>query len=136
MRLRPRTDERSQGQLPLTPMIDVVFLLLIYFMVTATITPPESRLDSTLRSERGSGQQRDLKPQIVTIDQLDGQVVYRLGSRAFTDRRALAQVLEELPKEGGLFVRVTDRAPWAAVAAVMQEAQDAGFTKRTYVPAD
>ncbi|MEQ9094656.1 MAG: biopolymer transporter ExbD [Phycisphaerales bacterium] len=136
MRVRPPSYRDDAGDLPLTPLIDVVFLLLIYFMVTATITPPESRVASTLQGERGAGQARDLKPQIVTIDQTDGAVTYRMGTRVFADREALAVALEQLPKEGGLFVRVTDRAPWAAVAGVMQDALDAGFVKRTYVPAD
>ncbi|UYV11726.1 MAG: biopolymer transporter ExbD [Phycisphaera sp.] len=136
MRVRPASTRGELGELPLTPMIDVVFLLLIYFMVTATITPPESRVASTLQGERGSGQARDLKPQIVTIDLTGSTVTYRLGSRVFADRESLAAALEQLPKEGGLFVRVTDRAPWSAVAGVMQDALDAGFVKRTYVPAD
>jgi len=136
MRVRPRSGRDDGGDLPLTPLIDVVFLLLIYFMVTATITPPESRVASTLQGERGAGQQRDLRPQIVTIDVADGAVVYRLGSRVFADRNSLAAALEQLPKEGGLFVRVTDQSPWSAVAGVMQDALDAGIVKRTYVPAD
>ncbi|MEO1008362.1 MAG: biopolymer transporter ExbD [Planctomycetota bacterium] len=136
MRLRDWNNREEQEHLPLTTLIDVVFLLLIYFMVTATITPPESRVAAALQSERGSGQARDLQPQIVTVDVRDGVLTYRMGSRTFLDRESLGVVLAELPKEGGLFVRVTDRAPWAAVAAVMQEALDAGFTKRTYVPAE
>ncbi|MEQ8845497.1 MAG: biopolymer transporter ExbD [Phycisphaerales bacterium] len=136
MRVRPRTFRGEPGDLPLTPLIDVVFLLLIYFMVTATITPPESRLASTLQGERGAGQQRDLRPQIITVDRDQGTVTYRLGTRVFADRNSLRNALEQLPKEGGLFVRVTDRAPWSAVAAVMQDAADSGFVKRTYVPAD
>lgn len=136
MRVRPKDNRGEPGELPLTPMIDVVFLLLIYFMVTATITPPESRVASTLQGEQGAGQARDLKPQVVTIDTQNGTVVYRLGARVMADRPSLAAALEQLPKEGGLFIRVTDRAPWSAVAGVMQEAHDAGFIKRTYVPAD
>lgn len=136
MRVRPKNNRDDAGDLPLTPMIDVVFLLLIYFMVTATITPPESRVASTLQGERGAGQARDLKPQIVTVDLTGQAVTYRLGSRVFADRDSLAAALEQLPKEGGLFVRVTDRAPWSAVAGVMQDALDAGFVKRTYVPAE
>ena len=136
MRVRPRIERGEPGDLPLTPLIDVVFLLLIYFMVTATITPPESRVASTLQGERGAGQQRDLRPQIVTIDLAGETVTYRLGARLFNDRNSLATALEQLPKEGGIFVRVTDRAPWSAVAGVMQDALDAGFVKRTYVPAD
>lgn len=136
MRVRPASTRGELGELPLTPMIDVVFLLLIYFMVTATITPPESRVASTLQSERGAGQARDLKPQIVTVDLAGGVVTYRMGSRVFADRESLAAAFEQLPKEGGVFVRVTDRAPWSAVAGVMQDALDAGFVKRTYVPAD
>ena len=135
MRIRPANNREESDDLPLTPLIDVVFLLLLYFMVTATIAPTESRVASTLQGERGAGKARDLKPQIVTIDLARGAVTYRLGSRVFTDRNSLAAALEQLPKEGGVFVRVTDQAPWAAVAGVMQDALDAGFVKRTYVPA-
>jgi biopolymer transport protein ExbD len=52
MRLRPRPRRRSSVQMPLTSLIDIVFLLLIYFLLTTNfmvdegikIKLPEARL--------------------------------------------------------------------------------------------
>ena len=124
------------ARLPITPMIDVVFLLLIYFMVTSTLTPSESDVSSALSSERREGgAAADFEPQVVTVDVQDSQVVFRIGDRAVTSQRELTVLLGALPKEGGVFIRGMDRAPVWAIAAAKQAAIDAGFTKRTYVPA-
>lgn len=137
MRFRPK--HRSVGiasDLPMTSMIDVVFLLLIYFMITATFVR-ERELRSTLDSVReGSGRAADLAPQVVEVELRDGRSSYRIGARIMRTQEELASVLAELPKEGGVFVRVHGDAPWGAAAGALQAVQDAGFLRRTYVPAD
>lgn len=134
--VRPSQRDSGLGRLPITPMIDIVFLLLIYFMVTSTLTPSESDLASALASERQQGgAAADFEPQIVTVDAADGGAVFRIGDRTVTDQRELTVLLQALPKEGGVFIRGLDRAPIWAIAAAKQAAVDAGFTKRTYVPA-
>lgn len=40
--------DQGSGELPIAPMIDVVFLLLIYFMVSATIQKQEADIGFTL----------------------------------------------------------------------------------------
>ena len=47
---------------------------------------------------------------------------------------ALAAVLRQLPKEGGVFLRVDGGVTAEAVAAGLQACKDAGFTKISYVP--
>ncbi|MFG0286037.1 MAG: ExbD/TolR family protein [Phycisphaerales bacterium JB039] len=124
------------ARLPITSLIDVVFLLLIYFMVTSTLTPSESNLASALAAQQDSGgQAADFEPQIVTVDALGGEVVYLIGQRTLRTQQELTVLLRELPKEGGVFIRGMDRAPVWAIAAAKQAAIDAGFTKRSYVPA-
>ena len=45
-------------------MIDVTFLLLIYFIVTTVFTPPDDILSPALKVEEGtSSQELDLEPQ-------------------------------------------------------------------------
>lgn len=44
MKIPRRLTAESTPRPPMTAMIDVVFLLLIYFVCTASFTPPESRL--------------------------------------------------------------------------------------------
>ena len=42
-------------RLKLAAMIDVIFLLLIFFMVTTTLSRPESQLASGLRAQEATG---------------------------------------------------------------------------------
>jgi biopolymer transport protein ExbD len=126
---------RKRAYLPITPMIDVVFLLLIYFMVTSSMTPSESRLESAIQTESKGGSGSDLQPQIVFVEMRRGASVFRVGQRVLTTKGDLLDVLRQLPKDGGVFIRVDDLVPVSAAAAAMQASKDAGFTKVTYVPA-
>lgn len=125
----------KRALLPMTPLIDVVFLLLIYFMVTSSITPSESRLSSALQTESKSGRAADLQPQVVLVDVLDGAAVFIMGGRIMRTKRELTELLVQLPKESGVFVKVEGRATVRATAAALQACKDAGFAKVTYVPA-
>ena len=60
---RKRGRARVRFQLPLTPMIDVTFLLLIYFLLTAFV-PPEGRIPGTLPRLGAPAEQSvvDLRP--------------------------------------------------------------------------
>ena len=121
------------GVLPMTSMIDVVFLLLIFFMVTASFSADEEQLSTTLGAD-GAGAQTNLQPQIVRVRDQQGVTLYEIGSRRLQTVNSLRNVLNALPKEQGVVFRVSDSVPIADVAAAMQAAFDAGFTKRTYVP--
>ncbi|MCC6283856.1 MAG: biopolymer transporter ExbD [Phycisphaerales bacterium] len=126
---------RHTYDLPLTSLIDVVFLLLVYFLLTLSLNQRESDLASALQQDKqGAGKAADLTPQIVRVELVDGKAVYRLGERVFGSQRDLRAVLEALPKEGGVFVRGSNLAPVSAVAGALQACKDAGFTKVTYVP--
>lgn len=122
--------------MPLTSLIDVVFLLLIFFMLTSAYVMNESRLSSALQMERSAaGRAADLQPQVVHVEQREGRPAFRLGERIVADQAELTSLLAALPKEGGVFVRVTDAAPVEGAAAALQAARDAGFVKVSYVPA-
>lgn len=132
--VRPTADRNRISALPMTSMIDVVFLLLIFFLVTANFSEREDRLASTIQSERTGSAVQDLQPQIVSVELSGGRVVFRIGERAVETGPALRALLEQLPKEAGVAVKVDDRVPIQAAATALQAAHDAGFTKRTYVP--
>ncbi len=124
------------GALPLTSMIDVVFLLLVYFLVTANFAQQERDLSSAVQAEGGGVRVSDLQPQIVEIVLSNSVVEFRIASRAVRSQEALVGLLKSLPKEPGVAIRARRDVPISAVAAAMQASQDAGFSRRSYVPAD
>ncbi|MBM4107692.1 MAG: biopolymer transporter ExbD [Phycisphaerae bacterium] len=136
MRFIRHADEHREYRLPLTSMIDVVFLLLIYFIITNTFTAPESRLSSALQAERqGPGQQADFSPQVVHVEMIEGEPGFRVGERVVRRQADLRDVVSRLRKESGVFVRVRSDVPVSAVAAALQACKDSGFAKVSYVPA-
>lgn len=132
---KPRSLIQSRlGSLPMTSMIDVVFLLLIFFMVTANFASDEDRLSSALKTDQQGASSSALRPQVLTVDQIAGRTVFRIGEHATSSREDLLAVLKSLPKEQGIAVKVTDAAPISAAATAMQLVHEAGFQKRSYVP--
>ena len=139
MRFRPRTSRRRLERiaLNLASMIDVTFLLLIYFMVTMVIAE-EDQLQPTLKTQRESlsGEANDFQPQIIDVLDEGGRPIYRLSGRRLEDRSALAGAVGSLPKSVGVFINVHDGVPVGFAAAALQTVRDAGFEKVTYVAAE
>ena len=111
-------------------MIDVVFLLLVYFLVTSNFAQLERDLSSAVQSDGGGARSSELQPQVVEISYRDGVVIYSIGSRWVDSKAGLTQILEALPKEPGVAIRATRDVPIGAVAAAMQASQDAGQPQR------
>ena len=121
----------------MTSMIDVVFLLLIFFMVTSSFVKTERQLDSGIKIERQSSeqQQSDFEPAIVEIVSSGDRFVYRLGAREFTTQEGLSRVLRQFEnKADGAFVKVSDDAPFEMAAAAIQACKSARFITVSYVP--
>jgi biopolymer transport protein ExbD len=127
----------QKHRLPLVALIDVVLFLLLYFMVAGNLSAEEAELSAALRSEKGAkGQALDFQPQVLNVEPgAGGKAVYRMGDRSVGDRTGLASLLRGLPREMGVFVRVSPAVSVEAAAGALQACSDAGFTKITYVPA-
>ena len=139
MRLTSRSSRHSsQIELQMTSMIDVVFLLLIFFMVTSSWQKTERQLDPGIKVQRtGAGRQRgELEPAVVDVIRGDGgKFVYRLGGREMTSAEELTEVLSRFEnKMDGAFVRAVDDAPFEMAASAIQACKSARFTAVWYVP--
>lgn len=100
-RRKKRRGRAVVGQLNLTSMIDVIFLLLIFFVVTANFRIEEGVLTATL--PRGLGQPppaATLPPQKVTITLTSGSddtlVVIRRGATRYPGFGELREDLDQL----------------------------------------
>ncbi len=122
-------------KLTLVALIDVCLFLLLYFMVASSFSGPETELSSGIKTERpGAGASQDLQPMILEVKLDGGKPSFRLGQRVLTDRAGLREVLDQLPKGGGVVVRVAGDVPVEAAATAIQACKDAGFVKVSYVP--
>lgn len=126
----------SKLDMQMTSMIDCVFLLLIFFMVTSSFALAERELDPGIKVERRGGRAAsDLAPAIVDVVRGSAGFVYRLGGREFTAQTELTEILRQFEnKFEGAFVRAADDAPFEMAAAAIQSCKDAGFQKVSYVP--
>ena len=94
-----RPAESECGEMDLTPMVDVTFLLLIFFMITASFTiqktlqfpPPEPKEEGATQTVTNI---EDLKEDsvMVDIDEKDGILV---EDKAVADRAGLADAIQK-----------------------------------------
>ncbi|MGP1272604.1 MAG: ExbD/TolR family protein [Phycisphaerales bacterium] len=132
-----RSERQTVGRLPLIGMIDVFFLLLVYFLVSASITPHEEELAAALGMDSQDASASNLEPQIIDIaPSTERGARFIVSGQQLSTQASLTDLLRRLPKEQGVFVRARDDAPVWAVAAALQAAEDAGFEKLTYVAPD
>ena len=137
MRLKPAPrHRRSIGRLEITSLIDVIFLLLIFFLISARQQPPESELVPALRSDKTASAGEDLQPQIVEVVLIENEPGFRLGQNVVRTRLDLQTLLDQLPKERGVFVKASSMVTTQWAVAALQACEDAGFEKVTYVPTD
>ncbi len=83
---------RRKKETPITPLIDVVFLLLVYFMITSSLIKKEADLSFELPFTDGSLPNHAIEV-LVEITEL-GRIV--VEGESFDDRHAFLQRLELL----------------------------------------
>ena len=123
-------------ELSMTSMIDVVFLLLIFFMTTISFRVTERDLTTGVQVKREARERlfADLEPAVVEIINVDGRFLYALGSRQMDTLNELRDVLKRFPGKGaGAYVRVRDEVPFDMAASAVQACHDAKFPSVYYV---
>jgi biopolymer transport protein ExbD len=137
MRFSRRQERRfaiERVRLPLIALIDVVLFLLLYFVMAGTLAPEEMELPSALKTERqAAGPGADLQPQVLFVESRGGQVRFRVGERAVSDRAGLEAVLRQLPKATGVTLKVAPDVQVQSAVLALQACIDAGFERVSYV---
>jgi biopolymer transport protein ExbD len=123
MRFR-KSEEESFG-LDLTPMIDVVFLLLIFFMVSTVFVDFNRRMDLTLPSSKISIP--DEKKEQLEVEMTNDKQIFVNGTK--TTLQGLETMLisskEKLDTSG--VIRADKNLPYGDVVQVMGILQSAGI---------
>ena len=126
MNLRSKSD--LQPDVNLTPLIDVVFLLLIFFMVSTTFER-ESVIKVTLPESSGEIAEQDAQDLLVTIDS-EGR--YFLGEQQVVNTE-LSTLKSALAMQAGdrrdipVVINADAKTPHEAVVRVMDAAMQLGL---------
>ncbi len=125
----PSNLKPGQGEFNMTPMIDVVFLLIIFFLVSSHLAKQEAQMPLPLPTAE-SGQEiiDDLQPRVVVNVEADGTLTLagrkispqQLPERLLAERKASGDALE-------LRIRCDRDTPYANVRPVMLAATKAGI---------
>ena len=126
-----RHRKKRDLEISITPMIDVVFLLLIFFMVTTTFNK-NTALQITL-PESGS---KELAPRKLLVLSIDSKSQYYLNEQPLADNKlstlthSLASVFKD--KEQALVINADALAPYQAVVNALDIAGRVGFIQITF----
>jgi biopolymer transport protein ExbD len=125
----------TQIDMQMTSMIDCVFMLLIFFVVTSSYALAERELDPSIKIQRSAGQARDLAPAVVEVRRGASGFVYALGGREFAAQGELIAILRQFEnKRDPAIVRASDQAPFEMAATAIQACKSSGFTQVSYEP--
>lgn len=137
MKLRRRQRESNETRVNLTPLIDTVFLLLIFFMMTTTFNK-QSQITVALPQAKGDAvtEQQDIRVIVdakgeFSISVNDGAPQVLINTNVDTIVRALKEA------SGGnnripLLISADASAPHQAVMKVMQAARDIGLVRLSF----
>ncbi len=126
-----RRQKQEEVSVNLTPLIDVVFLLLIFFMVSTTFSR-ETQLQIDL-PEADTAEQKADKPRVIEIViTSDGQMSVNgdalVNSQADTLGRALKKVAGK-DRHQPLTITADAQTPHQSVVTAMEVAGNLGFSK-------
>lgn len=129
--IRYRTGEESDLQVNLTPMIDMVFLLIIFFLTATTFTEREREQDVLLPTNRNPGSlSRNSETSVIVNVKEDGTIFVRGARREPADLVAfLRSERERIGPELKVQVRGDGRTSYRNVTRALEAIESAGIPK-------
>ena len=127
MNFSTRTKNRGLTDINLTPLVDIVFILLIFFLITSTFVQSPG-IDVNLPKANSSAETSQSQSIVITVDE-NGQLIY--GGEV-TDIGGLTDTLSKLFKESPghqIVIQADETTNHGAVVEAMDAAREAGFRK-------
>ena len=121
--MRFREDNEESFALDLTPLIDVVFLLLIFFMVSTVFVDFKRRMDISLPSSKSSV--ADTTPQTIKLEITFDKRVFLNGEKVPLSKLELALAEMDPSERNAAIIRADKNLPYGDVIKVMGMLQSA-----------
>lgn len=121
-----RTANGSMSQINVTPLVDVMLVLLVIFMVTAPILQQGVAVDLP---EARAGSLAGREEQLVVSVTSDGSLYLNDEEVSAAELDARLQSVAAQRPDGQVFVRADKSVPYGAVVEVMAAIKDAGIRR-------
>jgi len=119
-------------QIPMASMIDIVFLLLIYFIVTHRDEKTEAHLAVNLPSPNAAPT-TEVKPRLLELEVHPGQVLLQGAPRSLDQIRETLAYLAKLDPEQTVMVKTSVMARTAELVSVLDLCKGVGLEKLNVV---
>jgi len=123
---------RKSASISMAPMIDMVFLLLVFFMTASAMSQAGNKLELDLPESVNAKVAKDFSNRLILSIDEQGQVF--LGTRR-VEEKELPQLLADFKNEqaaGKVSIRAAKSTPFSAVKAVMAAAASVGIVDYLY----
>ena len=133
LRNMPLAKRREETPFQMAPMIDMVFLLLVFFMTVSTLAR-DARPELSLPDSSTAKVPTEVPPrEVITVERIapdEGNIRYHLGGRILSTSQ-LRDHLENLPDPGSrtLLLRGPEDLPYRAWEEVVRWCRAFGFTE-------
>ncbi len=117
---------RPMAEINVTPMVDVMLVLLVIFMVTAPLMTSGVNVD--LPKTNAAPVNSDSKPLTVSVDGT-GQIYLQDEKLELTDLVTRLQAISEGNKDRRIFVRADKDLNYGRILQIMATVTQGGFTK-------
>jgi biopolymer transport protein ExbD len=130
MQSKSGSDDGLMAELNVTPLVDVMLVLLVIFIVTAPMIVPQSMKVNLPKTQAVAQQDQAKNAQLVI--EASGQLTFQGNS---INDQALASELKQQSSTPQFQLQVSaDKAvPYGRVAEIMAIAQSSGVTKMSFV---
>ena len=129
---RPRHTQSLQ--LGTAGMIDIVFLLLIFFLVNSSFRPVERQLESKL-TDPSAATQAVIDPLVIRLERDEQGTLYRVGGRQFRQHEAWLAWLREWPDlRQPVMIVPQGNVPVTTALQCLNDCRFLGFENVAYVP--
>ncbi|MEX0586025.1 MAG: biopolymer transporter ExbD [Pirellulales bacterium] len=130
----PVVTRRGEDGINMTPMIDVVFQLLIFFLVASHLSQQETQLELALPQAAHSEKEADEpEPRVVINVPREGELL--LGAQKVDLPELAARLAAEKNKLGGnveIRIRADRATPYRAIEPILRTCAEAGLWKVTF----
>ena len=119
-------DQQEMSEINMTPLVDVMLVLLIIFIITVPVITHSVKVDLPQASQ----QPTEVKPDVVTLTvQRDGSLMWNDETLTFENLELRLQAVAQQDKQPELRIQGDKAVEYEKVVQVMAAAQRAGIEK-------